>query len=75
MLFDMASKVREEWKNFKINRKGERLKKILRKSGRSSALLDDLAGLLMRQLVTTIDDKPALDLGADDPFLLLLLSL
>ena len=44
MLFAMTSKVWKNRKNFKINRKGRSFKKNLLKSGRSSALSEDLAG-------------------------------
>ena len=41
----MTSKVRNKRKNFKINRKGGRFSKKHKQNGRSSALLEDLAGL------------------------------
>ena len=51
MLFAMTSKVRKKRKNLKINRESEdRFKKKISKSGRSSALSEDLAGLRVTQL-------------------------
>ena len=41
----MTSKVRKKWTIFKINRKCGRFKKKKKKSGSSSALSEDLAGL------------------------------
>ena len=46
ILFDMTSTFGKKRNNFKINRKGGRLKNKT-KSGRSSALSEDLAGLFL----------------------------
>ena len=49
MLFAITSKVRKKRKNFKINR--EDLKKKLPKNGRSSALSEYLAGLVLEKVI------------------------